>query len=98
MEPALIRTDESTEITSGENSIRQVFALTARKAGSPTWIRTTIHGSKGRCPTVRRSGKRRETEDFPSLTHAPVTVPRPPPHAIPSFFCISSSDTFRVSG
>ena len=28
------------------------------KAGSPTWIRTTIHGSKGRCPTVRRSGKK----------------------------------------
>ena len=25
--------------------------------GSPTWIRTTVHGSKGRCPTVRRSGK-----------------------------------------
>ncbi len=25
-------------------------------SGSPTWIRTTIHGSKGRCPTVRRSG------------------------------------------
>jgi hypothetical protein len=24
--------------------------------GSPTWIRTTINGSKGRCPTVRRSG------------------------------------------
>src|SRR5260370_12148459 len=23
-------------------------------AGSPAWIRTTIHGSKGRCPTVRR--------------------------------------------
>jgi hypothetical protein len=26
------------------------------KVGSPTWIRTTINGSKGRCPTVRRSG------------------------------------------
>ena len=25
-------------------------------AGSPAWIRTTIHGSKGRCPTVRRPG------------------------------------------
>ena len=24
--------------------------------GSPAWIRTTIHGSKGRCPTIRRPG------------------------------------------
>src|SRR5262245_12052664 len=23
------------------------------KSGSPAWIRTTIHGSKGRCPTIR---------------------------------------------
>ena len=28
------------------------------KVGSPAWIRTTIHGSKGRCPTIRRPGKR----------------------------------------
>ena len=27
------------------------------KGGSPAWIRTTIHGSKGRCPTIRRPGK-----------------------------------------
>jgi hypothetical protein len=26
------------------------------KVGSPAWIRTTIHGSKGRCPTIRRPG------------------------------------------
>ena len=26
------------------------------KDGSPAWIRTTIHGSKGRCPTIRRPG------------------------------------------
>ena len=26
------------------------------KFGSPAWIRTTIHGSKGRCPTIRRPG------------------------------------------
>ena len=25
-------------------------------SGSPAWIRTTIHGSKGRCPTIRRPG------------------------------------------
>src|SRR5947208_13054723 len=23
-----------------------------KKFGSPAWIRTTIHGSKGRCPTI----------------------------------------------
>ena len=28
--------------------------------GSPAWIRTTIHGSKGRCPTIRRPGKTRD--------------------------------------
>ncbi len=27
-----------------------------RMLGSPAWIRTTIHGSKGRCPTIRRPG------------------------------------------
>ncbi len=29
-----------------------------KRCGSPTWIRTTINGSKGRCPTVRRSGNK----------------------------------------
>src|SRR5579863_1967414 len=29
--------------------------------GSPAWIRTTIHGSKGRCPTIRRPGIREAT-------------------------------------
>src|ERR1035437_5881144 len=32
--------------------------LIARGTGSPAWIRTTIHGSKGRCPTIRRPGNR----------------------------------------
>ena len=27
-----------------------------KMSGSPIWIRTTIHGVKGRCPTIRRSG------------------------------------------
>ena len=27
-----------------------------RRFGSPKWIRTTVHGVKGRCPTIRRSG------------------------------------------
>jgi hypothetical protein len=27
-----------------------------KTSGSPAWIRTTIHGSKGRCPTIRRPG------------------------------------------
>lgn len=36
------------------------------KRGSPTWIRTTILGAKGRCPTVRRSGNRdvQKTSNF----------------------------------
>ena len=29
---------------------------TPDSCGSPAWIRTTIHGSKGRCPTIRRPG------------------------------------------
>ena len=32
--------------------------LGQRGSGSPAWIRTTIHGSKGRCPTIRRPGIR----------------------------------------
>src|SRR5580658_7950970 len=30
--------------------------LGRKGVGSPAWIRTTIHGSKGRCPTIRRPG------------------------------------------
>src|SRR5262249_40616430 len=30
--------------------------LITERCGSPAWIRTTIHGSKGRCPTIRRPG------------------------------------------
>jgi hypothetical protein len=30
--------------------------VTIEGNGSPAWIRTTIHGSKGRCPTIRRPG------------------------------------------
>jgi hypothetical protein len=44
------------------------------EAGSPTWIRTTIHGSKGRCPTVRRSGKRKITTIL-SLAHRCYNMP-----------------------
>ena len=32
--------------------------LDLQDGGSPAWIRTTIHGSKGRCPTIRRPGNR----------------------------------------
>ena len=31
--------------------------INTKMSGSPAWIRTTIHGSKGRCPTIRRPGK-----------------------------------------
>ena len=30
--------------------------IDSKRSGSPAWIRTTIHGSKGRCPTIRRPG------------------------------------------
>lgn len=39
----------------------QVFLsgrVIGKTSGSPAWIRTTIHGSKGRCPTIRRPGIR----------------------------------------
>ena len=44
--------------------IRQLSSkLLNSKCGSPAWIRTTIHGSKGRCPTIRRPGiSRRELQ------------------------------------
>ena len=42
--------------------------------GSPTWIRTTIHGSKGRCPTVRRSGKIRSENELPLVYRMPVQI------------------------
>src|SRR5215471_16975406 len=46
--------------------------------GSPAWIRTTIHGSKGRCPTIRRPGNF-ECE-YPSVlvsSHFPQIACRP---------------------
>lgn len=53
-----------------------------KKCGSPTWIRTTIHGSKGRCPTVRRSGKLGAVgpagTDNTSLPHAATIAPSGP--------------------
>ena len=38
-------------------STKSALQFEKRMCGSPAWIRTTIHGSKGRCPTVRRPGK-----------------------------------------
>ena len=35
---------------------KRASKLVAETVGSPAWIRTTIHGSKGRCPTIRRPG------------------------------------------
>ena len=37
-------------------STKQPLELGQKGFGSPAWIRTTIHGSKGRCPTIRRPG------------------------------------------
>src|SRR6202167_3610563 len=47
----------------------------AKMDGSPAWIRTTIHGSKGRCPTVRRPGKKEGKTSSFSLTHACYNTP-----------------------
>ena len=38
------------------NHTAKSFVFNKRFRGSPAWIRTTIHGSKGRCPTIRRPG------------------------------------------
>lgn len=46
--------------------------LDRKDGGSPAWIRTTIHGSKGRCPTVRRPGNMQEARQC-----APTSVPSP---------------------
>ncbi len=40
------------------NEVDDFCNLLIQKVGSPTWIRTTINGSKGRCPTIRRSGSK----------------------------------------
>jgi hypothetical protein len=42
-----------TAMASSKTGRREV---TVFGCGSPAWIRTTIHGSKGRCPTIRRPG------------------------------------------
>jgi hypothetical protein len=39
-------------------------------AGSPAWVRTTIHGSKGRCPTIRRPGNLGGRQLSPTVYHA----------------------------
>ena len=44
-----------------------------KKNGSPTWIRTTTHGSKGRCPTVRRSGSENLLPCYFSKPAAPAS-------------------------
>src|ERR1017187_10985722 len=36
--------------------LQQREKLSKTEVGSPAGIRTTIHGSKGRCPTIRRPG------------------------------------------
>jgi hypothetical protein len=48
--PALAATKAKIAVKQRAERVR------TRTSGSPTWIRTTIHGSKGRCPTIRRSG------------------------------------------
>ena len=45
------------------------------KIGSPAWIRTTTHGSKGRCPTVRRPGNL-QAKRQPSSVYQPARLDR----------------------
>ena len=45
--------------------------------GSPAWIRTTIHGSKGRCPTIRRPGKFEGLVRTYSIGRRPTTATHP---------------------
>src|SRR5437867_1032005 len=53
--PGLTRVQQQTSV---QTWTRQLLSkLLKLKDGSPAWIRTTIHGSKGRCPTIRRPGK-----------------------------------------
>ena len=51
--------------------LKQWQELIPQDGGSPAWIRTTIHGSKGRCPTIRRPGK--IGLDLPSLPARALT-------------------------
>src|SRR5215813_10374090 len=46
-----------------------------KRFGSPAWIRTTIHGSKGRCPTIRRPGSVLEGTELLQFT-SPLRVER----------------------
>jgi hypothetical protein len=45
-----------TEILRTFNGRECFLVIDSKLGGSPAWIRTTIHGSKGRCPTIRRPG------------------------------------------
>jgi hypothetical protein len=56
----------NTELVSCAEWKSPVFS--AGLCGSPAWIRTTIHGSKGRCPTIRRPGTVQEGKLNVSLT------------------------------
>jgi hypothetical protein len=57
-----------------QNKGRSHFPGPSLRDGSPAWIRTTIHGSKGRCPTVRRPGKKKSKDLSLSLPVPPVSL------------------------
>jgi hypothetical protein len=52
----LNKTNGDVKPASVHNSYTEFYKRLKTKDGSPAWIRTTIHGSKGRCPTIRRPG------------------------------------------
>ena len=77
-----------------ENEGREVRE---RKVGSPAWIRTTIHGSKGRCPTIRRPGNALEA-DSPHLTAFAPPLPSSFPLATIALQAYTKGGLIRNSG
>ncbi len=56
-DPWWIRTRNENTCASASKSFRdKSHVLNDPLCGSPAEIRTPIHGSKGRCPTIRRPG------------------------------------------
>ena len=53
-EPSMDSNQKINDLRRGKT--RKRFVFSGKFGGSPAWIRTTIHGSKGRCPTIRRPG------------------------------------------
>src|SRR5579862_8174780 len=72
-----VRNVADTDVGTGRRCCQQNSRseLGQKCSGSPAWIRTTIHGSKGRCPTIRRPGiSRRELQHQCSIRASDQTA------------------------